>query len=1781
MLNQVQHDVFTIVIMKRISFIIMALLAIVVMSSFVSSGKLKRDRMLTDLWIEYNKASGKDRISDMVGILEEIKEIALENRFSGDYFRACEEYVNTKSRQNWKLTEQLIASTTGELHSYGEPILEILFGLRHGQPTDSLVAKAVREADVMKKTKSTDIYETYGYAIFNFVDADRLNKLMYKSLTNDYEFVMWSLAAGRGYSEGVAYDGFVEYLDGRYPAVPYLQWLKLRREYDDKARKAGLESLAVEYAGRGVGFAAEDELLWMKFMKMGDDSSSENYRELEMELKEFEAGKKQLKGTEAAVAEIHAKSSEILETLRGKGASVKIEKGKAQLILRNMDKVRLVIEKDKASVFEAVAENHVKSFYKPDTLDVEIPVLGDGDYVAAVYDGQKELCRYDYEKYTVSVAKRLAVDGMCIYAADYLTGEPVAKADLILYDGKEVIAEYNDFIFNGFTSLPKEIYPFRDKKGYRLVCRYEKDGLVHSSKPVYMNNMTLESGSPETHFCAGVVKDRAAFVPGDTVRFKVFMYEARPDGSKMTVPEGTDVIVQVRDPEGRVASEMKLVTNEFGSAAGSCVIDGDGRNGKWAIWVMNSGFDASPSYFTVDEFVLPSYDLSFDSPEKLYFPGDVVRVTGKVTSYSGHGLGGLRAVARVTVNYEHVEEKRVVIAPDGSFEVSVKAGEAEDDNVSYGVEMRLTDNTGETLEFNWNSYVSKRIYLVAELLNHDGGSFGSSYGGGILSCGTARISCMVSDRGVSVPDIPVGYEVIYEGKVVRSGSVMSGGTLEYEMSGLPSGLYRFRLKASAQTSSGEEISATKNLDVLYMPEDDKVMPSGTDRVFRTSYRDGNVRMQLGSGNGPVWAVVELFGKDCVPLKKTMLYLEGKAGEPGSLETLVFPHHEEYSDKVFLSVFYFRDGERYRFQETFIRPKEKNDISLEFSSFTDKTLPGQEVSVSMRTSPDAEVLVSVFDAASQKIMFNGWDVFHKGGPDYSVSVSYSYSVGCDGTGRYPMVMGYGTGRKSMTMGSPMMSRNALAYDSVDDAIAEEEAVPFRMAESGAEFMDVAVREDFAATLAFEPFLRPSADGTVEMKFRTSDKLSTFIVKAVAHDKSMNTDFADREMVVTLPVRVSVMAPQYLYAGDEYVLNASVSNMTATALRGKVRLEVYAGDGYEDAKPLMTDFAEVEVPAGGSVAAGFRMNVPENVDTLGFKVVFAGHEYSDAEAVHDVLISDGMFVPVPVYPAAQVLTESHSAVLTGGQSEDELVAKLRDEFVNVSSAGAEYSEVSIMDMIREALPAPYEAEADDAVSQSEAMFVNFMAADLRSGDEGAVRACVAAAMNSVSKLLDCANHDGGFAWFEGMPSSPIVTAVVLERYAGLSGRRLLDVAQTVWGEDSLDDLDSAMFEAVKYLDESYFGDPERPYWYGRLSPGQYLNVRSMFSGVDFDEDAARKAAGKKKYKEFRKAVKAYLIPKEMRTEGDVLAKVRAMRVITSLLDGTPEGFRMLKAWGVSSGADVRKLVRRRNNEQISLKQYAVEHPSGGVYYPNAVMPWRGLLESEAYAHAQICNLFRDIADKYYGDMALEEIADKICVWLMVQKETQEWSSDPGFVEALAAVYDASEAVKDTKVIVLRKRYVKPFEAIKAAGNGLAVSVDYYKEGADGSRMRLSDGDSLHVGDKITAVYSLWSEENRSHVRLSVPRAACFRPVAQLSGRSGGWFRPLRYGFINVSPYSYREVKADRTLYWIDVIPEEKTTVEEELFVTQEGTFRSPVAEIESVYAPHYRANDSWRGLLEISK
>ena len=548
------------------------------------------------------------------------------------------------------------------------------------------------------------------------------------------------------------------------------------------------------------------------------------------------------------------------------------------------------------------------------------------------------------------------------------------------------------------------------------------------------------------------------------------------------------------------------------------------------------------------------------------------------------------------------------------------------------------------------------------------------------------------------------------------------------------------------------------------------------------------------------------------------------------------------------------------------------------------------------------------------------------------------------------------------------------------------------------------------------------------------------------------------------------------------------------------------------------------------------------------------------------SDAMFVTVPVYDAEQTLTEAHSAVLLAGMDKNVLIQRLRGAFTGTTSAGAEYKEIDIRQMLLDAIPDKVEPSGHDLLSLTEAFYVRRVAEKL-----GANLEYKLSDEDLLEKVYSCQNADGGFGWFEGMKSSPIITAVVLERLAKLRDAGL-----------EAGDINSD--KAVAFLDKNQFIHDSWPYWCGWLSTAQYAHVRSMYTQVPFDvskETLSEMSEYSKNFKEFKKYIKDYLVPsaKDGRgLQGQILAKARRIKTLVNLVYGE-DGLKLASAWGIKFSAD-QKMRNSIIADIASLDEYAVEHRDGGWYYPNAVMPWRGLLESELYAHSLLCDL---LSDKRVASQSEVEakIADGIRIWTMLQKETQKWGDDPAFVDAINSVMTGGEDVLSTRVILMSKTYRKPFSQIVAAGNGFTVERHFFKEvhgaGEDMNLVEIYPGMKLQRGDKIVCEYKIWNQENRSFVKLTAPREAAFRPVNQLSGHVGWWYRPI--GSYAISPQGYRNVKTDRTEYFFDVYPEEHTTVTEEFFITQEGTFSAPVVTIESLYAPHYRANDKFGGVLTV--
>ena len=856
-------------------------------------------------------------------------------------------------------------------------------------------------------------------------------------------------------------------------------------------------------------------------------------------------------------------------------------------------------------------------------------------------------------------------------------------------------------------------------------------------------------------------------------------------------------------------------------------------------------------------------------------------------------------------------------------------------------------------------------------------------------------------------------------------------------------------------------------------------------------------IRVVGGTKPIWAVVDLYGRDGKLIDSRIEYIPA-AGEGPVEKTIRRAWLDSWPDVVTLSVLYFQNGDRHSHSVTCRRPDTRYDLPLRFTRFLDTTLPGTEYSFTIQTGTGVEVAATVFDKSSETIRPNVWNSVRANAYP-AFSPYYSCLSGRDQASG-PMILYRGVMTKNASLARPMLRASALGAVVEEDMMYERVDAMEAVAESAEAGEEVAIREDFATTIAWEPYLYSDKDGNVSFTFRNADKLSTFYVQLFAHDGNMRNESLRAEMVVSLPVKIAVVEPQFLYENDRYNARISLSSAVDREVSGTISVN---GASVPVTLPPYSQ-RSVEVPVAIAPAA----------TELVLTAVFRPDNAEDG--------SDGVRVRIPVHQPVQTITEAHSAVLLHGMDRDALIRGLRDAFVAFPGEQAALREISILDMVREAIPQTFETDLDNSISLSKTLYAATLATTI--GSEGLSPEQLA---QVVERLLACRNSDGGFSWIRGMDSSPVVTAQILEYFSGLLRRGLSVPAE----------LSELIPTAVRYLDGSYFRDTERPWWRGRLSMESYLYIRALFPEVPFTEKTSA---------DFRKEARSYLVPSKARgLNAAILAKARRLTTLRAL-GGSDEGVALARKFGISlfTASRIRKSLAA---DTASLVQYAVEHPHGGMYYPNAVMPWRGLMESELYAHSLLCDLLDSQGEA--------TVAEGIRLWLMLQKETQQWTSEPASVNALASVLDGSEATLDTRVIALSGSYTRPFEQIPASGNGFTVSREYYRVEANDRRVLIREGDSVEVGDKILAVYSIWNGENRSFVKLSVPRPACLRPERQLSGYYGG---------------AYRNVKTDCSEFWYESYPEENTTVTETFFVTQSGEFHSGVPVIECLYAPHYRAN-----------
>jgi uncharacterized protein YfaS (alpha-2-macroglobulin family) len=152
-------------------------------------------------------------------------------------------------------------------------------------------------------------------------------------------------------------------------------------------------------------------------------------------------------------------------------------------------------------------------------------------------------------------------------------------------------------------------------------------------------------------------------------------------------------------------------------------------------------------------------------------------------------------------------------------------------------------------------------------------------------------------------------------------------------------------------------------------------------------------------------------------------------------------------------------------------------------------------------------------------------------------------------------------------------------------------------------DYPVRKDFRATAVFEPSLFTGRDGTVTVRFRLPDSLTTFRATALAARQSL-FGRAERELAVRNPINMRAALPRMLRSGDEATAGVVLTNLTGGPATLTVQAESDLLELREKAEKRLM------VKAGESREVAFRLSAPRpGKATLRFRLT--------GEALNEVL------------------------------------------------------------------------------------------------------------------------------------------------------------------------------------------------------------------------------------------------------------------------------------------------------------------------------------------------------------------------------------------------------------------------------------------------------------------------------------------------------------------------------------------------------------------------------------
>lgn len=978
--------------------------------------------------------------------------------------------------------------------------------------------------------------------------------------------------------------------------------------------------------------------------------------------------------------------------------------------------------------------------FQQHSVEVAIPALPLGRYAVVLSDNRRFDSKKGKVSAVLMQASQLAYlhqggNPAEALIVDRKTGEPVPGVKLSLwtydYNNKK---EKNERTFRsevisdeeGLCSLKVDF-----RGSYFIKLEKGKDQLFLNDQNHYNYNRPKSYDDPNESRALSTqfFMDRSIYRPGQTLYFKALVIERLKDGTRQIVAN-EEVTISLNDVNRQEIANLVLTTNEYGTVNGRFQTPQTGLLGNMSL-TSSTEDGYSGKYFRVEEYKRPKFAASFDPLATTYALGDEVTVVGKAEGFAGNAIDGAEVSYRVVrqVNYpwrpwwyygrgfprEGVQKEiafgEVKTDERGKFEIKFNAEpdlsitKENKPAFTFSVYADVVDISGEThsaskmiklaylglettIELPASTDRTDSIPMTLSSTNLDG-QFQATQGRvEIFPLSAPKQPAL--QRYWDQPDQYVLKENAFQklfplfsyqtpknknewerGTPTFTSTINTADQKEWQLDAKGWDTGHYLAVFTTKDDKGNEIISSQAF-FLYdavqkqLPADLVMWHNFGKEVYEPGEQ---VDLQLATGQGSKMIFLERrSGGD----KKTREWLKIDPWTSSSYTVAEVDRGNIHYKGV--SVFQNRI---FRFEENVTIPWTNKQLQIEYHTFRDKLLPGQEeewkivVKGPKKEAVAAEVVAAMYDASLDEFSTNSWAYFpysyrYPGSTSWtpggfssksSIGSNSSRAAAYQAPSRYYERLNWfgflypNYAVKSAVRGvarSASVSKRSLnpttySLSEEDSVVAMSEmaapaappppptAEPVQdelNTEIGGNTTAPAVRTNLKETVFFLPDLETDEEGNVIIKFKMNEALTKWRFQLFAHTKALQMATSTRTIQTQKELMVIPNAPRFMRETDEIVYTAKVVNLSEGNLAGKAKLALFDATNQEsvdqwfDHKKLEQAF---EVKAGQSTLVSWQLQVPKNkVAALTHRVTAQAGSFSDGEESVIPVLSNRLLV-----------------------------------------------------------------------------------------------------------------------------------------------------------------------------------------------------------------------------------------------------------------------------------------------------------------------------------------------------------------------------------------------------------------------------------------------------------------------------------------------------------------------------------------------------------------------------